>query len=176
MGVTDCYWVPFRVGRQIPGHSWRGRLSNSVCGMVSPEQEPGAQMRSDTQSVTIASASKEVFSFVADGGNLPRWAIGFAKSVRPDGPGWIASTAQGEVPTTITADETTGTVDFRMEPAPGVAATAYARIVPNGEGSEFVFTQFQQPGVPDEVFGQLVAALSHELVSLKALLEVSCPL
>ena len=133
-------------------------------------------MRSDTQSVTIAATPKQVLSFVADGANLPRWAIGFAKSVRPDGAGWIVSTAQGEMPTAIAADERTGTVDFRMEPAPGVVATAYARVMPSGEGAEFVFTQFQQPGVPDEVFDQLAAAVGHELVALKVLLEVECPL
>jgi hypothetical protein len=134
-------------------------------------------MRSDTQSVTIAAAREQVLAFVADGANLPRWAIGFAKSVRPARSGWIVSTAQqAEVPTTIAADEGTGTVDFRMEQAPGMVATAYARVVPNGEGAEFVFTQFQQPGVPDEVFDQFVAAAGHELVSLKAVLEVECPL
>lgn len=133
-------------------------------------------MRSDTQSVTIDADPGRVFAFVADGASLPRWAIGFAKSARPDGSGWIVSTAQGEVSTTIAADERTGTVDFRMEPAPGQVATAYARVVPNGEGAEFVFTQFQQPAVPDEVFGQLVAAVGHELVALKALLEIECPL
>jgi hypothetical protein len=80
------------------------------------------------------------------------------------------------VPTTIAVDPTAGTVDFRMRPAPGVEATAYARAVPNDDGTELVFTQFQQPGTPDEVFDQLVAAVGHELVALKALLEVSCPL
>jgi hypothetical protein len=80
------------------------------------------------------------------------------------------------MPTTIAADERSGTVDFRMQPAPGVTATAYARVLSNGEGAEFVFTQFQQPGVPDEVFDQLVAAVGHELAALKALLEVECPL
>jgi hypothetical protein len=39
-----------------------------------------------------------------------------------------------------------------------------------------MFTQFQQPGVPDEMFEQLVSALRHELVTLKALIEVMCPL
>jgi hypothetical protein len=113
---------------------------------------------------------------VADGANLPRWAIGFAKSVRPGSTGWVVSTAQGEMPTTIAADQRTGTVDFLMEPAPGVTATAYARVVPNGEDAEFVFTQFQQPGVENEMFDQLVAAVGHELAALKALLEVECPL
>ena len=133
-------------------------------------------MRSDTQNVTIDAAPERVFAFVADGLNLPRWAIGFAKSVRKDPSGWIVRTAQADVPTTIAANNETGTVDYRMEPAPGMTATAYARVVPNAEGAEFMFTQFQQPGMPDEVFDRLVATVGHELSSLKALLEVECPL
>jgi hypothetical protein len=133
-------------------------------------------MRSDTQSITIGTKPEHVLAFVGDGDNLPRWAIGFAKSVRSSGSGWLVTTAQGEVPTSITVDESAGTVDFCIEPAPGAEATAYARVVPNGNGAEFVFTQMQQPGVQDEVFDQLVAAVGHELAALKALLEVECPL
>jgi hypothetical protein len=73
-------------------------------------------------------------------------------------------------------DETVGTIDFHMAPAPGVEAVAYARAVPNGDGTEFMFTQFQSPDVGDEMFDQLVAAVGHELVALRALLEVECPL
>jgi hypothetical protein len=133
-------------------------------------------MRSDTQSVTIGTTPKDVLRFVGDGTNLPRWAIGFAKSVRACESGWIVTTGQGEVPTSIAVDEATGTVDFRMEPAPGAEASAYARIVPNGDGAEFIFTQMRQPGVPDDVFDRLVTAVGHELAALKALLEVECPL
>ena len=133
-------------------------------------------MRSDTQTITIATKPKEVLSFVGDGDNLPRWAIGFAKSVHRSGPVWIVQSGHGEVPTKIVVDEPAGTVDFHMEPAPGAEASAYARVVPNGEGSEFIFTQMQQPGVPDELFEQLVAAVRHELAALKAQLEVRCPL
>jgi hypothetical protein len=64
-------------------------LSNHVSGMVPPQD--GATMRSDTQSVTIAADPERVFAFVADGSSLPRWAIGFAKSARPDGSGWTVS-------------------------------------------------------------------------------------
>jgi hypothetical protein len=133
-------------------------------------------MRSDTQTITIAARPKDVSAFVGDGGNLPRWAIGFATAVRRSGPGWIVTTGQGEVPTQIDTDESAGTAEFRMQPGPGAEATAYARVVPNGEGSEFVFSQMQQPGVPDQLFEQLVAAVGHELVDLKAQLEVECPL
>lgn len=133
-------------------------------------------MRTHTQSITIHARPSDVLAFVGDGENLPRWAIGFAKSVRAGQGGWIVTTGQGEIPTTITVHDVAGTVDFRMAPAPGVEATAYARVVPNGAGSEFLFTQMQQPGVTDELFEQMVSAVSHELLALKALVEVKCPL
>jgi hypothetical protein len=133
-------------------------------------------VRSDTQTVTIAARPDRVVAYVGDGASLPRWAIGFAQSVRPHGSGWLVTTGRSEVPTTITVDDTTGTIDFRMQAGPDSDATAYSRVVPNGEGSEFIFTQLQQPGVTDELFAQLVAAVGHELVALKAQLEVQCPL
>jgi hypothetical protein len=133
-------------------------------------------MRSDTQTATIDTAPKDVVAFVGQVENLPRWAIGFAKAVRRDEHRWIVTTGQGEVAITIEVDETVGTVDFHLDPAPGVEAVAFARVVPNGDSAEFMFTQFQQPGVDDDTFDQLVAAVGHELVALKALLEVECPL
>jgi hypothetical protein len=168
-----------RPGRLVPPSTssvtnGSAALSNLVGGTVPLERRH--RVRSDTQSITINARPSDVLTFVGDGGNLPRWAIGFAKAVRPGQGGWIVSTGQGEVPTFIDVNEATGTVDFRMEPAPGLEATAYARVVPNAGGSELLFTQMQQPDMPDELFEQLVAAVGHELVALKAVLEVTCPL
>jgi hypothetical protein len=133
-------------------------------------------MRSNTQTVTIDAATKDVVAFIADVENLPRWAIGFAKAVHRQGDQWMVVTGQGDVGIRIEGHEQAGTVDFHMAPAPGVESAAFARVVPNGSGAEMVFTQFQQPGITDETFEQLVAALGHELIALKALLEVTCPL
>jgi hypothetical protein len=133
-------------------------------------------MRSDTQSVTVRARPKDVIAFVGDGANLPRWAVGFAKSARGAGADWVVTTAQGDVATSIAVDETAGTIDFHTQAALGAEATAYSRAVPNADGAEFVFTQMQQPGMPDEVFDGLRAAVGHELVALKAVLEVECPL
>jgi hypothetical protein len=63
-----------------------------------------------------------------------------------------------------------------MSPAGGVEGLAGSRVLPRGTGSEYVFTQFQPPGMPDEVFAKNVQAVTHELTVLKALLEVECPL
>jgi hypothetical protein len=133
-------------------------------------------VRSDTQTITIGARPDRVLAYVGDGTNLPRWAIGFAKSVRPHGSGWLVTTSRSEVPTTITVGHTAGTIDFRMQAAPDTDATAYSRVVPNDEGSEFIFTHLQQPSVTDEIFAQLVAAVGHELVALKARVEIECPL
>lgn len=51
--------------------------------------------RSNTHTVSIAASAAEVFAFVADLENLPRWAVGFCKAIRRDldrAGGWIATT------------------------------------------------------------------------------------
>jgi hypothetical protein len=62
-----------------------------------------------------------------------------------------------------------------MEPAPGVTIVAWSRVVGDDRCSQFSFTQMQAPGMPDGVFDAQVEALRHELVVLKARMEVRCP-
>jgi len=64
-----------------------------------------------------------------------------------------------------------GVIDFHLSPAPGIEALAASRVVPNGDGTEYVFTQFQMLGMPDDAFTRQVHALREELAVLKALLE-----
>jgi hypothetical protein len=134
-------------------------------------------MRFDTQGVMIEAAAEAVVEFVGDGTNLPRWAIGFAKSVEADGDDWVVTTGSGDrVATRIVVNKAAGTVDFVMSPAPGVEVWAWSRAVAVERVSLFSFTQVQPTGMPDAAFDAQVAALRHELVALKALLEVACPL
>ena len=133
-------------------------------------------MRANTQTVSIEAAPGAVVAFLADGRNLPKWAVGFAKTVVPREDGWLVTTGAGEMMVRIESDPRRGTVDFLMTPAPGVEGLAAARVVPRGDASEVVFTQFQLPDMPDEMFAMNVRAVAHELAVLKALLEVECPL
>jgi hypothetical protein len=132
-------------------------------------------MRADTQAISIDAAPSRVIGFLANGANLPRWAVGFAKSAAPDGGGWLVTTGAGPVRVSIDSDARAGVVDFRLEIAPGLEGLAATRVVPRGTGSEVIFTQFQSSGMPDDVFAKNVEAVSHELRMLKALLEVDCP-
>jgi hypothetical protein len=133
-------------------------------------------MRADTQAVSIEASPGEVFRLVADIRNLPRWAVGFAKAVRQEHGQWYVATGSAEIAVRIDADEPRGVVDFRLTVAPGVEALAASRVVPRGAGCEYIFTQFQAPGMPAEVFDNSIAAVRHELAVLKAIAEVECPL
>ena len=133
-------------------------------------------MHADTQTVTLPVSFEEAFAFLAEPENLPRWAVGFARSIRREGDDWIVQTAQGEMPIRVVADAVRGTIDFQMRVAPGLEAVAYSRVVPNDSGAEYVFTQIQMPGMTDEVFAAQRAALTEELASLPILFraQVAC--
>jgi hypothetical protein len=128
-------------------------------------------MRADTQTITIAADRREVFHFVAQPENLPRWARAFCQDIRPDRDTWLVSSPQGEIRVRYRTDEALGVIDFHLSPAPGIETLAASRVIPNGDGAEYVFTQFQTPGMPDDLFTRQVQALREELVILKALLE-----
>jgi hypothetical protein len=126
-------------------------------------------MYADTQTATLPVNAEEAFAFLAQPENLPRWAVGFARDIRREGADWIVQTAQGEMPIRVVAEAAQGTIDFHMEVASGLEAVAYSRVVPNDTGAEYVFTQFQLPGMTDEVFAAQRAALAEELSILPIL-------
>jgi hypothetical protein len=140
-------------------------------------QEIGTTSRSDTQSVALDGTAEHVFDFLANPENLPRWAVGFCRSIRRDGDRWLVRTAQGELAIRYVTDRALGIVDFYLSPAPGVEAAAFSRVLPNGDRAQYVFTQFQGLGMPDEVFAGQVAALTEELQVLQHLVRarVACP-
>jgi hypothetical protein len=134
-------------------------------------------MHADTQTITLPVSAEEAFAFLAEPQNLPRWAVGFARGIRREGDAWIVQTAQGEMSVRVVADAVQGTIDFHLGVAPGLEAVAYSRVVPNDSGAEYVFTQFQLPGMADEVFAAQRAALAEELTILPILFraQVACP-
>jgi len=130
-------------------------------------------LRSDTQTVIIDADPDHVYSFVADPCNLPAWAVGFCRTIRPDSEPdrWIVTTAQGEMPIRYVTDATARTIDFYFEPLPGAEVAAFSRVVPNGCGSDYIFTQFQIADMPDAVFEAQTDALGEELHVLRGVLR-----
>ena len=135
-------------------------------------------MHADTQTITLPVSAEEAFAFLAEPENLPRWAVGFARGIRREGDDVDrADRPGGDAGPRLSPMRRDGTIDFHMRVAPGLEAVAYSRVVPNDSGAEYVFTQFQLPGMADEVFAAQRAALAEELAILPILFraQVACP-
>ncbi|MEW6681904.1 MAG: SRPBCC family protein [Nitrospirota bacterium] len=128
-------------------------------------------MNAHTQTITINTAPKVVFDFVANPENLPKWAVVFCRGLRHEESRWIVTTPEGDMVIRYESDAKTGAIDMYVTVSPSVESPAFSRVLANGEGSEYVFTFFQPPGLPDEEFRNQTEALKKELGVLKGLLE-----
>ena len=123
-------------------------------------------------SVYIARRPTEVYEFASDPRNLPRWAAGLARSeVRRDGEEWVVAAAFGRARVRFVERNSFGVMDHHVTLESGVTVHNPMRVVPNGEGSEFVFTLIRQPGMSDTQFAEDKAAVENDLKTLKDLLE-----
>ena len=128
-------------------------------------------MKSDTQAITINVDQKKLFEFIADPVNLPKWATSLCKSVRADGDVWIMETEMGEVTLNLVTDAKLGVVDFHISPPLPIKIIVNSRILPNGNTSEYIFTQFQIPFMPDSTFEKQKQKVAEQLGLLKTYLE-----
>ncbi len=126
-------------------------------------------LRSATRTISIDSALDAVLDLVADPYRLPDWAPNFARSVRPDGDAWLVTSGETELRITVRVSREHGTVDLLTSTDP--PRGAFSRVLPNGSGSEYLFTLF----FPDETQGAAVAAqmatVEEELQSVRTLCE-----
>jgi hypothetical protein len=124
-------------------------------------------MRSKTHSVTLQAPADKMYAFLSNPANLPKWAVAFCKAIRRDGDQWLAETPMGTLSIRYVTDKRFGIIDIWSASGPGTDDVAHSRIVPNGEGSEYIFTFFQAPGLPDDVFEAQEEGLKEEFVALQ---------
>jgi hypothetical protein len=123
-------------------------------------------------SVFIGRRPADVYNFAVDARNLPRWAAGLARSeVRKEKDGWVADSPMGKVKIRFARKNAYGVLDHDVELESGITVHNPMRVVPNGEGSEFIFTLIRQPGMSDEKFAADKAAVERDVKTLKGLLE-----
>ncbi|HKK06930.1 MAG TPA: SRPBCC family protein [Gammaproteobacteria bacterium] len=123
-------------------------------------------------SIYIARRPSEVYEFASDGRNLPLWAAGLASSeVTREDDAWVAVAPFGKVKVRFSEKNEFGVMDHDVELESGVIVHNPMRVVSNGDGSEFIFTLFRQPGMSDEQFAADGLAVEKDLASLKELLE-----
>lgn len=123
--------------------------------------------------VSICRSPRDVYEFVVNPENLPRWAKGLGGSIAKVGGEWFASSPMGKVKVRFTDRNDLGVLDHYVTLASGQTVHVPMRVVPNGEGSELVFTLFRLPGASEEDFAADRAAVEADLAALKRLLEAS---
>ena len=122
-------------------------------------------------SITIACLPRKVYEFVSNPENLSRWAAGLGKSVRRSGAGWIVDTPQGPAQIRFAEKNDFGVLDHYVKLSSGTEVYVPMRVVPNGSGSEVIFTLFKTPEMSDKQFAEDAGMVGRDLRTLKSVLE-----
>ncbi len=128
-------------------------------------------LKSLTLSISINRAPREVYDFVSNAENLPKWAKMFCLSVRKTNGDWIVETPQSSVKLRFAERNALGVLDHYVTASPGVEVYVPMRVVQNGQGSELLFTLFQAKDTPDEKFAEDKRRVNQDLRNLKKVLE-----
>jgi len=133
--------------------------------------------RSITKSVTIDRPAADVHSYLADARNWPQWSIVNVLAIQAgaDPRWWQMTTPRGSGQLRIRADAQTGLLDHDFRD-PQASWTVPARVVPNGQGAEFLITFFQPAVLDADEFDRQAALIDTELAKLKDILESHPPI
>jgi hypothetical protein len=122
-------------------------------------------------SVSIHRPPHEVYAFASQPENLPKWASGVAGGITQVDGQWVAEAPFGRVTLKFTEPNRFGVLDHDVTQASGVTTHNPIRVLPNGNGSEVIFSLFRQPQTTDSKFAADADWVMKDLTALKALLE-----
>jgi hypothetical protein len=122
-------------------------------------------------SVSIHRAPSDVYAFISNGENVPRWAAGLGNRARRADGEWLVEGGLGSVRVRFAPPNDLGVADHDVVLENGVTVHNPIRVVPNGSGSTVIFTLLRQPGVSARQFDRDARAVENDLGTLKTLLE-----
>ena len=122
-------------------------------------------------SVSINRPPWEVYAFVSNPENLPKWATGLGGSIRKVNDEWIADSPMGRIKIRFVEQNRFGVLDHEVVLESGVRINNPMRVIANGEGSEIFFTLVRQPETTNEKFAEDARWVEKDLRILKDLLE-----
>jgi uncharacterized protein YndB with AHSA1/START domain len=105
--------------------------------------------------MTIERPPLDVYNFISDPKNLPKWASGLSAAVK------VRFAERNKF----------GVLDHFVKGASGEEVYMPMRVFPNGDGSEVLLTVFRQPGMSEEKFAEDTHWVRRDLEALKELLE-----
>ncbi len=129
-------------------------------------------MNTRTVTAVLDAPPAEVFGYLSQIDNLPKWATEFARELKyEDGKAKVVN-GLGEFYFRIAADEETGVIDMHAGPAENELALFPTRVVPLPDGrSAYSFTMFQAPGMPDDLFESQYQSLLREFENIRREVE-----
>lgn len=123
-------------------------------------------------STSIAAPAADVYAFVANAENLPRWAAGLSQStVTRDGDGWVVDSPMGRVFVRFAPLNSYGVVDHHVTLPSGEVVYNPLRVVANDRGCDVVFSLFRRDGMSDEEFVDDARRVQADLDELRRLFE-----
>ncbi len=122
-------------------------------------------------SVSIDRPPDEVYAFVSNPENLPKWATGLGGSIKNVKGEWVADSPMGKIKIKFAEKNKFGVLDHEVTLESGVTINNPMRVIPNGQGSEVFFTLIRQPETSDEKFASDARWVEKDLHILKGLLE-----
>ena len=125
-------------------------------------------MQTRTVTTVLAAPKDEVFSYLSQIDNLPKWATEFARELKyEDGKAKVVN-GLGEFYFTIDADPDTGVIDMYAGPSLDELALFPTRVVElTGGTTAYSFTMFQPPEMPDELFESQYSSLLKEFENIR---------
>jgi hypothetical protein len=129
-----------------------------------------------TISVPINRSPAEVYQFASNPENLPQWVRSFCQSVSKSGDEWFMETPGGPAGIRFAPTNEFGVLDHVVTLPDGRSILNPMRVVPNGDGSEVLFTLFQLPEMSDDEFARDAGMVEVDLRTLKDLLESQGPI
>jgi hypothetical protein len=122
-------------------------------------------------SVSINRSPRDVYQFVSNMENLPRWASGLGSTIQNVGGEWLADSPMGRITIRFADRNELGVLDHDVILESGTSVHNPLRVVPNGSGSEVTFTLFRLPDVSEDKFAEDAKWVQKDLNTLKRLLE-----
>lgn len=125
-----------------------------------------------TKSILLPCSPQASWTFLADGGQWPSWAIRNVLASKPVSKDrWEIQTPRGQGVLHIRGVEDLGILDHDFIDAQEGKWTVPARVVPVSTGSLFLMTLEKPAGMPEEAFERGLKELDAELVHLARIIS-----
>jgi hypothetical protein len=123
-------------------------------------------------SVSIRRSPRDVYAFITNGENVPRWAKGLGHTSRREGAEWVVEGGPvGKARVRFAPPNDLGVADHDVTLENGATVHNPIRVLPNGTGSTVIFTLMRLPQVSAQEFDRDAGTVTRDLASLKTMLE-----